>query len=772
MARIYYDTETCGFYGQPVIIQYQVGNGEPMIHNFWTNKISSSIELILTLMHNPDGVVGFNLTFDHFQLQKIYTLLEEVYKVYGDIEPIWLLATDEGKSFLYQAEMRARDGLFLKPVKAMDLMLHAQKGPYQKCMDRAAITIRRVPDEAARPLAALLNATVTFEPILFTKRTADPWSLYDARDRRGNLIPGVKDVKCVFAPSLSLKNLVVDLGIVESTDSFKDIMPKNFPLEMGFAPYAAAFDNIKTPSQHKLVEGLLGRKFGVVYKEKLELPYHGTWIHYMLEHIEHWETNEQARTYALNDPYYTYKLDEAFGFPSLGDDDSELACCVATCRWKGYAVDSDALSQLKPSCESRESLFPEHTSAKKSLAWVTAAFTPIEAITTRETIGNKGDKVALQKLAATGSEAGKRAQIVLDARNARKELELIDKLEIAGRFHASFKIIGALSSRMSGADNLNAQGIKRDKTVRAAFPLAFPGYQLVGGDFSGFEVCIFEAVSNDERLRADLLSGKKIHGIFGTFVYPDKTYQEILDSEGTEDDRYTKSKSALFAMLYGGEASTLMERLGVSKEDAESAYQAFLAAYPGARRERLSIKEKFSPVQKEGPKFIWVGNENHITSLYGFKRYFDIEFQAAKALFDLANNLPSSWQKADIYVIRNQELGKQKLSGAIMSALYGAANQIQGAVFRQAANHRIQSTGAQITKLLERRIWDLQPVGAHECVVQPMNVHDEVMCPCNPAYVSKVDKVVETLLREVEPIIPLVKISWSNKMTSWAGKGK
>src|SRR5262249_20295005 len=90
--------------------------------------------------------------------------------------------------------------------------------------------------------------------------------------------------------------------------------------------------------------------------------------------------------------------------------------------------------------------------------------------------------------------ASRRAQEVLDARMAEKEIELYDKLIQAGRFHASFKIIGTLSSRMAGADKLNPQGVKKTKEVRKRFPLAPDGYQLCGGDFQSFEVVLADAV--------------------------------------------------------------------------------------------------------------------------------------------------------------------------------------------------------------------------------------------------------------------------------------
>ena len=59
---------------------------------------------------------------------------------------------------------------------------------------------------------------------------------------------------------------------------------------------------------------------------------------------------------------------------------------------------------------------------------------------------------------------------------AAKEVELYKKLLLAGKFHASFVVIGTLSSRMAGADGLNPQGIKHAKDVRKMFPLVLGGH--------------------------------------------------------------------------------------------------------------------------------------------------------------------------------------------------------------------------------------------------------------------------------------------------------
>jgi DNA polymerase I-like protein with 3'-5' exonuclease and polymerase domains len=367
--------------------------------------------------------------------------------------------------------------------------------------------------------------------------------------------------------------------------------------------------------------------------------------------------------------------------------------------------------------------------------------------------------------------AAQRAQDVVDARKAKYEIDFYDKLIIAGRLHASFVIIGTLSSRMAGTDQLNAQGIKKDKKVRSCFPLAWPGTILSGGDFSGFEVVLAEACYNDPDLRKDLMTGKKIHGLFGVFVYPEMTYEEILASDGTANDVYTKAKSAVFAMLYGGEGFTLKERLGVPIEVADEAYRKFCARYPGVGRARQRIIDMFQSLRQPngiGTQVEWHEPADYIESMFGFRRYFTLENRISKALYDLANKPPASWKNIKVKVMRRDR--EQTATGAVQSALFGATFALQASNMRAAANHVIQSSGAQITKLVQRRIWDIQPSGIGEWLVQPMNVHDEVMCPTHPSVNDKVKEVVDETVESLRPKVPLIKMGWKKILDSWAGK--
>jgi DNA polymerase I-like protein with 3'-5' exonuclease and polymerase domains len=112
----------------------------------------------------------------------------------------------------------------------------------------------------------------------------------------------------------------------------------------------------------------------------------------------------------------------------------------------------------------------------------------------------------------------------------------------------------------------------------------------------------------------------------------------------------------------------------------------------------------------------------------------------------------------------------QTAGGAVASALYGAAFGLQQANMRAAANHEIQSPGGQITKNAQRMIWDLQPIGVHELVVAPMNVHDELMCVTHPDYIDKVSDQVSKSVESYRPQVPLIGMTWNKAQANWAEK--
>ena len=637
--------------------------------------------------------------------------------------------------------------------------MHARKGPYQSTMQRDPIRIKRVPTALAYALAAELEKRIPLPPIYFAKRkrkNQQQWTVYDVEDSDGNLIPDLKDVVLKLQPSSGLKALYEDAFKIKTSvlDRFVDVECEAKPNEIGFAPFAMA----------------LGKPDA----------WNMTWPQIIELHISHWAYRKSAREYAAKDVTILQELWPHFGSPPAGDDDSELTCMVAAVRWKGFSIDIPGIQKLKEKAKDISTAAPRDAGAVRR--WIMPDLSEVEKMALRDPkTGKESTKaVLLEDISEWEDEetgvahpAAAKAKAVLLARKAMKEIELYDKLLLAGRFHASFVVIGTLSSRMAGADKLNAQGIKHTFEVRSKFPLASGDLVLCGGDFDAFEVSLADAAYNDPQLRIDLESGKKIHGLFAEELFPEMSYEEILASKGSEDDKYDKGKRGVFAIMYGGNENTLKDRLGINIDDATKGYNRFMTRYKQVGIERQKIFNMFCSMRQPGgigTRVEWHEPEDYIKSLMGFKRYFTLENRICKVLFELANKPPKGWTKIPMRVTRRSERGSQTVSGAIMSALYAAAFNIQSMNMRAAANHVIQSAGGTITKRVQRRIWDLQPAGISEWLVQPMNVHDEIMCPCQKAMKEKVEKRVYETVEEFRGKVPLIGMTWEKDMKSWAEK--
>jgi hypothetical protein len=801
---IYFDTETCGLHGMAVMIQYAEDDGPVHLHSVWTQPIENTLALIEKMCQTD--VMGFNLAFDWFHICKLYTILNLV--------PDRTQYPDEIIDEIAELEPMGRDGPCCKPRSAFDIMLHARKGPYQSTMDRGDIRIRRVPTPLAWQLADELEKRIPLSDIYFGRRKdklAKKWQIYDLEDQDGEMDPNFKDIVLKFAPTTALKALAVNaLKLpVDSVLLFTDIEidSKHYPEEFGYAPFAKAVGTRRN--------------------------WKGAWPEKIRHHIAHWNHHELARKYACKDVEYVRDLYKHFGCPPIGDDDSVLACMVGAVRWRGYAVDIPGLKALKEATlKSKTKIvngeeFSIPTQPKQARIYIEQVMDETEKLVASDHIQKALDdfeistkKVLLQTLSnwkidcpsCKGAEGGcsdcsnsgecrhpaaLRAEEVLNARQANYEADLYDKFILAGRFHASFKVIGALSSRMAGTDGLNAQGIKKTKQVRSKFPLAPDGYDLSGGDFAGFEVTLAEAEYNDENLRKQLLTcekcsspmewhldkndfictkcgsnkGKKIHALFGVHVFPEHDYFSLKATEGTANDKYTKAKSGIFAMMYGGTIHTLMDRLGVPEDVATAALRRFHKEFPGVGKSQSRINNMFCSMRQTGgigTRVEWHEPADFIESMFGFRRYFTLENAICKTLFTLANNPPKHWRDIKIRVQRRDRF--QTAMGAVQSALYAAAFGLQASNTRAANNHVIQSSGATMTKTTERNVWEVQPHGIHKFRVIPMNIHDEIMCPTLSEYVDDVAKAVRDTVEGFRKRVPLIKMDWAKKLNTWADK--
>lgn len=776
---IFLDTESCGLHSMPVLLQVAVGDGEIYLHSIWKHKVKDTLKLLRHIINHNAGICGFNLAFDWFQLAKCYTTFILFQKQFGeDAYP------DEHIDDIAELEMLARDGPCIKPHAALDLMLHARKGAYQSLMNRDDIRIRRVPTALAWELASELKKRVPLDDIFFARSKdgsgVDRFKVYDLKDEDGEMIKDFKDIVCKFSPSTALKALAVHaLGVKEDQVlKFKDIECNIYPDEYGYAPFAKAV-------------GTRGKWLNA-------------WPQVISHHIRHWAYNDLARTYAGNDIIYTRGLYNHFGKPPVNDDDSILACMVAVVRWRGLRVNIDGIKALRV-----EALVLSQSCVKDG-SRVKEYFREVCDDTEMMVFNEGTKKVILEDIIKSdlwkGHPVQERCKKVLAARRAKKEVELYDKLILAGRFHCSFVVIGTKSSRMSGNNGLNPQGINHSKKVRSQFPFAWDGLVLCGGDFSSFEVSLAAAVYNDSQLNEDLKATHwkpvergceehkkwiddnklirdtdkpnivelgaptKMACLFGESFFPDLDYDEILETDGEEVDHYDTSKRGLFQFFYGGTAPGMAKKLGFELEVAENAINMFQQRYPGVARERVNIEKMFCSMSQEGgigTKVTWSDPVDYVESPLGFRRYFTLENRICKALFNLAENPPDRWKDIKVKCVRRDRM--QTATGATQSALFGAAFSIQASNTRAGLNHRIQCWGSQLTKQVQARVWEFQPQGINEWYVMPFNVHDAVDAPCKPEIMNDIKKAVAEKIETFRPSVPLIKMEWKLGLKHWKG---
>lgn len=737
---IFIDTETCGFHGVPVLIQYAIENGPVQLHSIWTEPAWLTIELIE--MFCDSRLVFFNAAFDWFHLNKIYNML------------ILMDRTEEPQDYIDELgllESEARDGVCLKPRDILDLMLHARKTEYQSTMARKPIKIKKVPTVLALPLQQKLTELIEVPDIYFARRAdknAEKWRIEELDEPN----PDFRNIVMRFNPSSALKALAVDALGYDASDTliYSDVsLPKKMnPVEYGWAPFAKAGVWVEHVGKKHL------RPTGPD-------DWRGTWPEKIHHHISHWAYNRLARKYAELDVIYTRDLFHYFEEPEFSDDDSVLACMVGATRWKGFKINTEKASQLREK---------EILKSKKAPTAPAPALKYLEEVMSdaqKMILDGSTKKVLLKEICNWEDEASDRAKQILESRSATKRVELIDKLLQAGRFHASFKVIGTLSSRMSGADKLNPQGIEGLEGIREIFEMAFEGEKLDSGDFEAFEVSIAEAVYKDPKLRKDMFNGKKIHTLFAQALF-DISYDEIMATKGTEDDKYVQGKSGVFSQIFGGNAYTLRTRLGVSEEVAEKAEQNWAKRYPTLAKERQKTFDKFQSMKQPkgiGTQVEWHEPAEYVESMFGFRRYFTLENRICKTLYDLAQKPPKEWVDLKIKVQRRDRI--QTATGAVQSALYAAAFQIQSANMRAACNHEIQSPGATLTKRLQCELWKLQEIGVHDWVIRLINVHDEVQAV---NLFLNLKPIIYEFIKKHKNIIPFLKMDWKEGLKSWADK--
>ena len=250
-----------------------------------------------------------------------------------------------------------------------------------------------------------------------------------------------------------------------------------------------------------------------------------------------------------------------------------------------------------------------------------------------------------------------------------------------GRIHTSFNQTGAITGRIaSNSPNLQNIPIRSEagQKIRRGF-ITEPGWVFLAADYSQVELRVLAHISQDQALIEAFLQDQDIHRTTAAAVY------NVPIEEVTFNQRRF-AKAVNFGLIYGMGAFRLSRDSELTLAEAENYIAEYFESFPGILRYLDETKEM---ARKQG----------YVETLLGRRRYFPIF--------------------------------KMPMSGSNRQAMMRAE--------REAVNHPIQGTAADIIKIAMKQLDEALSDYQARMVLQ---VHDELVL-----------EVPEEELAQVKPLM-------------------
>lgn len=204
-------------------------------------------------------------------------------------------------------------------------------------------------------------------------------------------------------------------------------------------------------------------------------------------------------------------------------------------------------------------------------------------------IGYSTDAETLQKLAPKYGII----EDILDYRQVTKLRStyaegLVKAADEEGRIHSVFNQTGTATGRLSSAEpNLQNIPIKTElgRKFRKYFVPKDEDHVIIDADYSQIELRLLAHISGDENMRNAFLAGEDIHTATASTVFG------VLPSMVTPELR-KRAKAVNFGIVYGIGEHSLSEDLGISRKEAKTYIDSYLAGFPKVSEYLDSIKEK------------------------------------------------------------------------------------------------------------------------------------------------------------------------------------
>ena len=265
-----------------------------------------------------------------------------------------------------------------------------------------------------------------------------------------------------------------------------------------------------------------------------------------------------------------------------------------------------------------------------------------------------------------------------------------------GRIHTSFSQIGAITGRLASS-NPNLQNIPIRSEVGQKLRRGFvtePGWSFLSVDYSQVELRILAHISQDATLLEAFREDQDIHTATAAAIYG-------IPIEKVTKNQRRFAKTINFGLIYGMGAFRLARETGLTLGEAETYVKKYFGQFPGIERYLEQTRHK-------------ARTDGYVETLFGRRRYFPV-FKTA-----MSNANRQAVQRAE----------------------------------REAVNHPIQGTAADIIKVAMIRLH--KELKAHYRARLVLQVHDELLLEVPQAELDEVrDLVVELMSGAFQLDVPL-----------------
>jgi len=209
-------------------------------------------------------------------------------------------------------------------------------------------------------------------------------------------------------------------------------------------------------------------------------------------------------------------------------------------------------------------------------------------------------------------------------------------IRIDGRIHATYKIHGTRTGRLSSAEP-NMQNIPRGPRIRGVF-WAGPGRVFIKVDLNQAELRSLALLSDDPFLKPLYIEGiRSLHDEAAKDAYP--AYDKTKKKTEPHESWLMRAKAVNFGIVYGREAASIAEEFGIPLAEAQHIIDRWFIRSPGAKA--------FIDECRQAP----LNNQTLITPFGRKKRHHVVTVENLHALQNEASNFPHQSIASDICLL-------------------------------------------------------------------------------------------------------------------------